>query len=133
MRIILAARDTDLRLAMQLLLSEEPGVRVIGSASNASGLLALIDSTTPDLVLMDEDLPGKTILELLTEIAACKAPPKIVLLGAETSMSNDFAQTGVKYYIQKGDPPEELVNKFRRAVFNHEMNDQNRGKEKTKS
>jgi DNA-binding NarL/FixJ family response regulator len=131
MRIILAARDTDLRLAMQLLLSEEQGVRVIGSASNASGLLALIDSTTPDLVLMDEDLPGKTILELLKEIAACKAPPKIFLLGTETSMSNDFAQTGVKYYIQKGDPPEELVNKFRQAVLKHETNDQNRGKEKT--
>ena len=119
MRIILAARESDLRLAMQLLLSEEPGVQVIGSANNASGLLALINSTFPDLVILDEDLPGRSIREVLSEIKACEASPKIVLLGQDAIPDKEVNQAGIEYYLQKGDPPEKLVEVFRQVVLNH--------------
>ena len=131
MRIILAARDTDLRLAMQLLLSEEPGVQFIGSASHASGLLALSNTGCPDLVLLDIDLPGPPIQELLAEIKACESPPVIILLGREASLSYEISQAGVDYYIQKGDPPEKLVEAFRQIVLKQETSDQNPGKEIT--
>jgi hypothetical protein len=42
MKVILAIRKADLKLASQLLLMEEPNVNDVGTASTASGLLALL-------------------------------------------------------------------------------------------
>jgi DNA-binding NarL/FixJ family response regulator len=117
MRIILAAKETDLRLAVQLMLSEEPGVRVIGSVSNTGGLLALVESDPPDLVLLDFDLPGQPMGEVLSQIKACEPPPVVVLMGSEGSLSDEALGVGVDHYIQKGDPPETLVEAFRRVVL----------------
>jgi DNA-binding NarL/FixJ family response regulator len=117
MRIILAAKETDLRLAMQLLLSEEPGAQVIGSASNTGGLLALIKSDLPDLILLDWDLPGQPIHDVISEIEACEPPPVVVLLGNEASLSDEALGAGAEHYIQKGDPPEKLLEVFRRVVI----------------
>ena len=135
MRIILAAKETDLRLAVQLLLSEEPGVVVFGSASNTGGLLALINSDCPDLVLLDSDLPGQPMLEVLTEIKACEPPPVVVLLGNEDSLIDETSQAGVDHYIHKGDPPEKLVEAFRQIVLGQEESEaQNKvQEEKTES
>lgn len=129
MRIILAARDADLRLAMQLLLSEEPGVNVIGSVSDANGLLALINSTDPDLVLMDVNLPGQSLQDTLSEIGAYGSPPKIVLLGQEAVLNEEITQSNVEYYLQIGEPPEKLVEAFRQVVLNHEKDNLNSVKE----
>ena len=113
MRLILATEETDLRLAVQLLLSEEPGVRVIGSASNTRGLLALVKLDNPDLVLLDWDLPGQPLHEVITKIKACKQPPVVVLMSNEASLSSELLQAGVDHNIQKGDPPEKLLEALR--------------------
>lgn len=129
MRIILAARDADLRLAMQLFLSEEPGVHVIGSASDANGLLALVSSTDPDLVFLDADLPGQSLQDTLSKIRGGGSPPKIVLLGHEAVLSEEISQADIEYYLQKGDSAEKLVEAFRHVALKHEMNNLNPGRE----
>ena len=51
MDIVLASQEYDLRLALEMLFREEPGAAVVGTASESEGLLALIQSTRPNLVL----------------------------------------------------------------------------------
>ena len=53
MRTVLAIGDSDLLLALQLLLNEEPRVNIVGTTSELDGLLSLIETTGPDLVLLD--------------------------------------------------------------------------------
>ena len=133
MKIILAAKETDLRLAVQLLLSEEPGVQVVGSASNTGGLLALIKSDCPDLVLLDCDLPGQEMREMLPQIKANEPPPVIVLLGREEILSDELLKASVDHYIQKGGPPEILVEAFRQVVRSQGgPEDQKQGREEKK-
>ncbi|MGB5845598.1 MAG: response regulator [Anaerolineales bacterium] len=115
MRILLASGDTDLRLAIQLMLSEEPGITIIGSASDCKGLIALIKSTSPDLVLLDWELPGSNMEAVLLDIKTFASQPKInlIVLGRQPSMRQAALQAGADEYVVIGDPPDVLLETFR--------------------
>lgn len=115
MRILLATGDTDLRLAIQLMLSEEPGLKIIGSASNCDGLIALIKSTSPDLTLLDWELPGGDMEDVLPEIKSLTLETKIILivLGRQRRIKETALQAGADEYVVIGDPPDMLLETFR--------------------
>lgn len=109
MRILLAVGDTDLRLSLELLLSEEPGIRIAGSVIDTRSLLALVNSIVPDLLLLDLDLPGCPIQDALREIQTLPRQPKIIVLGRQSRSKESALQAGVDFYLTKGDPPEHLL------------------------
>ena len=113
MRILLAVGDTDLRLSLELLLSEEPGIRIAGSVIDARSLLALVNSIVPDLLLLDLDLPGCPIQTVLGEIQTLPRQPKIIVLGRQSSSKESAFRAGVDLYLTKGDPPERLLGAIR--------------------
>lgn len=116
MRIVLATGETDLRLAIQLMLSEEPGFMIIGSASDCEGFTALVKSTSPDLALLDWELPGGDTKDVLLEIKSLELEPKILLivLGRQSGQRETALQAGADEYVVIGDPPENLMRTFHR-------------------
>ena len=115
MRILLAIEDGDLRLSIELLLSQEPSVTVVGFASEAEGLLALLDSARPDLVILDWDLPGRPVTELMPHILIHFPKIRVILLGTEPAFKEMALQAGADAFVVKGDPPEKLLDAFRQA------------------
>ena len=113
MRIVLATADRDLRLAIELMFSSEPGLDVVGVASEASGLLALVNSTCPNLILIDMDLTGLTFNELLSQIFTLECRAKIVVLGKYPGLKRIALEFGAHRYVAKGDPPETLLTAVR--------------------
>jgi DNA-binding NarL/FixJ family response regulator len=73
MKIVLALRQADARLVLAWALSDEPGVTVVGTASETAGLLALTQTAQPDLMLVAWDLPGRPLPEVLA--TARSRPP----------------------------------------------------------
>ena len=59
MRLFIADADQELRLALQMLLHQEPGMPVVGIAVRAKGLVAQAAASQPDVVLLDWCLPGQ--------------------------------------------------------------------------
>ena len=94
MRILLATCETDLRLSMELLLSEQPGIKILGSASDTEGFIALVKSTCPDLALLDWDLPGRPVEEVLSLIKLFEVPPKLIVLGKHPDSKKTALQAG---------------------------------------
>ena len=115
MRIVLASGNTDLRLAIQLLLSEEPGIKITGSASDSAGLIALSRSTCPDLVLLDWDLHGGDLMGVVENIRSCRSEPKIklVVMGRRRNLEQAALQAGADEFLLIGDPPEKLLEIIR--------------------
>ena len=110
MRIVLATGETDLRLSIELLLSEQPGLKILGGASDTEGFLALVKSTCPDLALLDWDLPGRPVEEILGEIKQFKQHPKLIVLGARARSRAKALESGADDYVVKGKPPEFLLS-----------------------
>jgi CheY-like chemotaxis protein len=76
---------------------------VVTGLSGGEGLLQTIERETPDLVLMDIQLPGKDGFTLLQEIRASAAAVRVVALTAH-AMSGDrerALQAGFDGYITK--------------------------------
>ena len=113
MRILLATEDGDLRLSIELLLSQEPAVRVVGVASEADGLVALIASTRPDLVILDWDLPGRPLAKPMACTQTDGHSIHFLVLGKEAAMKASALHAGADAFVVKGNPPEELINAFR--------------------
>jgi len=113
MRILLADEQTRVRLALQILLSQEPGVTVVGEAVEAADLLAQIRATRPDLVLLDWGLPGLATIGSLSALhTTCPNLSVIVLSGRPEARQMALA-AGADEFISKIDPPEKLLAAIR--------------------
>ena len=60
MRILLADNQTRVRFALRVLLTQRPGLQVVGEASDSPELFAQAGAVDADLVLLDWELPGLT-------------------------------------------------------------------------
>ena len=116
MRIILATREADLRLASQLLLTEEPNVDVVGTASTVSGILALLKTYRVDIVVLDSELSSRETFDWIMKIKNSKSNPKIILLTPEDMPQKTAAEIGIDALVNKTEPPERLISAFRRLV-----------------
>ena len=65
MRILLADSQGRGRVALRRLLEQDPEFIVVGEAADAKGLLSQAEVTHPDLVLLDCELPGLQVVDLL--------------------------------------------------------------------
>jgi DNA-binding NarL/FixJ family response regulator len=115
MDIVLASQKHDLRLALELLLREEPGAYVVGTASHAEALLALIRTACPDLVLLDWDLPGQPLTEVLAQVRSADYVPKIIVLSQDVDAEEWALAAGADAFVVKGDPPKQLLAAFRQV------------------
>jgi len=110
-RVLLADQHPDIRLALAILLGKEPGVAVIGSVSETEGLLALTQTTQPDIIILDSRLPGIPTTDLLTTLHNHNQTLKILLLG---DLSTSVIQADqISAIISKNDSPEIFLQKFR--------------------
>ena len=113
MRVLLGSADANLRLSLELLLSEEPGTTIVGTAMAAEGLLALAATSDPDMVIIDWELPGRSIKQLVQEIHEIKNAVGIILLGKKSGLRQSVLQVEADAYVVKGSPPQKLLNAFR--------------------
>ena len=114
MDIIIATSSTDLRIALEIMIREEPGVSIVGTTSESEGLCALIETACPDVVLLDSELAGLSYTQVLAKVHTSKIPPKIVVLGKYLHTRETALQAGADEYVVIGDPPENLLRTFHR-------------------
>jgi DNA-binding NarL/FixJ family response regulator len=115
MNVVLAVRRARARLAMEIALSAEPGVTVVGTASETEGALALARTARPDLVLLEWELPGRPAPEVLAERQVLACPPRFLVLGGDQKLKQPALQAGACAFVLVGDPPELLLAAVRQA------------------
>ena len=115
MEIVLASARLDLRVSLEILLREEPGTTVVGTASGAASLRALLQASRPDLVLLDWDLPGHTPASHLAEAKSLNPLHQVNELGQHPSVKQAAQASGADAFFVKGDSPRPLLTAIRQA------------------
>jgi DNA-binding NarL/FixJ family response regulator len=113
LRIVIADREAATRLALRMLLHEEPGLLVVGQVGDGQQLLHSVRETHPDLVLLDWDLPGPPIETLLSDLQALNERPAVIVLGARQELRNQTLAAGADYFVHQGHPPKHLLAAIR--------------------
>lgn len=101
-RVVLVEDDSTIRSVIEMLLSMEPDLELVGSAASAEEGLELVRTLDPDLVLLDNQLEGA-----LTGVAAAPmvkrvAPSVVVLLCTALDLSAvAAAEPSIDGYLRK--------------------------------
>ncbi|MEI7663557.1 MAG: response regulator transcription factor [Bacteroidota bacterium] len=113
---IIVAEDQGLILhSLTLLLTGQHDFEIIGTASNATEIMNLLETKKPDVILMDIKMPGMTGIEV-TKIIDLKMPwIKIIALSmyVHPQYIKEMLKSGAKGYISKNCGPEELFQAIR--------------------
>jgi DNA-binding NarL/FixJ family response regulator len=109
MRVLLADDQAKVRSALRLLLEQQPDVEILGEAVDTTGLLDWVKATTPDVILLDWELPGLPAVALLPLLHFHQPGLQIVALSGRPEARRAALEAGVNAFVSKGEPPERLL------------------------
>ena len=128
MRIILADHHAQPHWALKTLLEEEPEFDLVGEAVNTQDLLSLAAKFMPDLVLVDRELPGDRLQDLIATLHALKPIPIIIVMSSDNASSRLVLRAGADAFVSKVDDPAWLVEKLQTYAKIGTKEDANRNK-----
>lgn len=115
-RIVIAEDQGMMLGALGSLLSMEEDMEVVGMAKNGEEAVQLVNEHEPDVCIMDIEMPLKTGLDAAEALqgSACK----IIMLTtfARSGYFERARKAGVRGYLLKDSPIEELVASIRQIV-----------------
>ena len=81
MRLLLADDHPMIRAAIEVLL-RGTGFELVGMAGNGEATLEAVERLSPDILLLDLQMPDGNGLDVLRRLKAAKSPVRIVMLTA---------------------------------------------------
>ena len=114
-RLLLADDHAVVRSGLRMLLEAQPDMTIIGEAETGHEAIRRVAELSPDVVLMDIEMPGMNGIEATRRIKA-NAPASAVL--ALTMYEDDqyffeMLRAGASGYVPKRAAPDELVSAIR--------------------
>ncbi|MFD4628388.1 LuxR C-terminal-related transcriptional regulator [Streptomyces sp. NPDC058284] len=100
------------RRGLRALFESDPAFRVQGEAANGASLLELANTHRPDMVLMDADLPGPDVLDVVRRLVGDRhdGSTGVVLLASEGGLADGCvlgaARAGVRGFLFKRESSE---------------------------
>ncbi|CAM3157150.1 response regulator transcription factor [Paenibacillus taichungensis] len=115
-RIVIAEDQRMMLGALSSLLNLEEDMEVVGRASNGQEALALVREHSPDICLMDIEMPVKSGLEAAEELKGMNCKVIILTTFARTGYFERALKGGVRGYLLKDSPIEELAEAIRQVM-----------------
>ncbi len=123
MRIILADHHVQPCWAIRKLIEQQPEFQIIDEAADAQALLTMAESKHPDLVLVDGELPGLFIEDIISRLHSISPTPIIVAMSSEIENSRKLLKAGADAFVSKGDEPEWLLETLKRFESKSKKNE----------
>jgi DNA-binding NarL/FixJ family response regulator len=125
MRILIADHEAHIRQALQALLATWPEIEVVGLDNSGAGIVRLVETYQPEVVLMDLPVSGLAVsvaeemdrLEAIRVIKSRWWQVRIVVLTLYTTHRAAALAAGADAFLLKGCPVEAL----RDALLNSEQ------------
>lgn len=104
------------RRALKALMAQQAGIHVSAEASNGQEAINIIKKQSPDVVLMDMQMPVMDGLEA-TRIVKSKWPQiRIVILTIHAGCQPEALSAGADAFLVKGCPLDELMASFQNSL-----------------
>jgi DNA-binding NarL/FixJ family response regulator len=109
-RVVLADGHPFFRQRLAKLLTES-GVEVVAEAGNGWAALKAAEATSPDVVVLDLNMPGFSGAEVTRQLTSCDPPHRVLVLSVSDDEADVTAalQAGARGYFLKDGPVDEVV------------------------
>jgi DNA-binding NarL/FixJ family response regulator len=108
-RILLADDNTVLRSALRLMLETRLGFELITEARDMEHVLAQVEDSRPDCIVLDWELPGRPIRERVTVLRALVPGLKVIALSARPESKAEAELEGTDAFLCKTESPEQIL------------------------
>ncbi|WP_010247435.1 response regulator [Acetivibrio cellulolyticus] len=114
-RVLIADDHTMVRQGLKQILELEKDMAVIAQAPNGEEAIRLAKECSPDVILMDINMPGMNGLQAIKEMKADNIPSRIIVLTIHEDREYLFKtlQMGAEGYVLKDADPVVLVEAIR--------------------
>jgi len=118
MRIVIVDDHELVREGLKKVLLKEPGIQLVGEASNALELFKLLEETEVDLVVLDITMPGRSGLDIISELKNLNDHIRILILSMhpEERFALRAFKAGASGYLSKEAAARELVAAIRKIM-----------------
>ena len=108
-RVLIADEKDEVRAAIRSLLADQAGFSAAGEAADGPTALALARSLRPDLIVLENALPGLQGIDI-ARIAAGELPDTaVVFLAADPAVRDAALSAGATAFVPKDAPSDELL------------------------
>jgi DNA-binding NarL/FixJ family response regulator len=117
-RVAIADDQPLVRSGLLMILEAEPDVEVVGQASDGEEALELVTATSPDVLLLDVQMPGLDGLGVVEKLAGLEVSTRVLML---TTFDLDeyvyrALRSGASGFLVKDMPGEDIVQAVRQAA-----------------
>lgn len=118
-RILLADDEKHIRNLMAVVCSTIGGVEVIGEAEDGEQALAMFNEYSPDVVLLDINMPKLNGREVLKAIKKQETNAMVIMLTSLNSIEivKECIGAGARTYVLKDNPPEKMREILKKILF----------------
>jgi DNA-binding NarL/FixJ family response regulator len=116
-RIFIADDHPIVRQGLRRIVEADAGMAIAGEAGDAKALLAALETTAADLVLLDVSMPGAPFLDTLRDLRARHPSVRVLALSVhpEDQWAVRALRAGASGYLTKDHSPEQLLEAIRRV------------------
>lgn len=116
-RVLLADDDAPVLAALAEMFEAEPGMTVVGAASDTDEAIAIAGRERPDVALLDVKMPGGGGPRAVREIGKVSPATRVVALSAHGDRASvaEMLRAGALSYVVKGAPIGEIIEAVERA------------------
>src|SRR5438132_33841 len=115
-RILIADDHLAVREGLRSLIDPDPDFKVVGEASDGNEAARKALELRPDLIVLDNSMPGMTGLEVARMLRDNLPQTKIVFLTLDPGIRDLALATGAAAHVSKDQPPQEIMRVVRAAV-----------------
>ena len=115
LRLLIADDEPLAAERLQLLLAQCDGVDLIGTASDGESAVRMAEALTPDLMLLDIEMPGLDGIDVARSLASRRPSPAVVFITAFDQFAVAAFEVEAVDYLMKPVTPERLNRALQRA------------------
>ena len=114
MRLAIVEDELTLLESMRLILGGEGAWEIVGAFSSAEEALEKLEESSPDIMLVDINLPGISGIDLTKKIKVINPSIDIVAFSGRTDRATIFSalKAGACGYIRKGSTPRHIIEQL---------------------
>lgn len=110
MRIMIADNQPKVRFALRVALERRPGFKTISEAIDSEDLIVQSRVICPDLVMLDWELPGLPMSELINTLHQSCGNTHVIILSSRSEMRAQALAAGANAFVCMCDAPDELLS-----------------------
>ncbi|HMV99779.1 MAG TPA: response regulator transcription factor [Acidobacteriota bacterium] len=114
-RIVIADDHPVFRRGLQMVITSDPMLKVVGEASGGTEAVSLIQTLHPDVAVLDIDMPDKNGFDVVRRVQTLPSVPKIVFLTMhqDEALFNGAFDLGVQGYLLKDSAVTDIIKSIK--------------------